>query len=93
VKREKQLTKRERKALKAPATTGHDHQHEHIHCVACGRHLDQSEFAATPPKAVVLACAHGTKFPSCWECRATTRGILDTHDRTGQNVEAAERWH
>jgi hypothetical protein len=47
VKREKRLTKREQKALKAPRPGATAHQHgEHIHCIACGRHLDPAEFDA-----------------------------------------------
>lgn len=93
MKREKQLTKRERKALKDPRpNAGHTHA-EHIHCVACGRHLDHEEFHAAPPSAVYLRCRHGSTFPSCAACRAMSQQLLDTHDRTGQAVQTAAAWH
>ena len=92
VKREKKLTKRERKALKDPRPN-QPHQHQHIHCIACGRHLDEHEFAAAPPTATVLRCKHGSQFPSCVACASASQGLLDTHDRTGQGVQTAEAWH
>ncbi len=91
MKREKQLTKRERKALKGPSP-GHQHQHQHIHCVACGRHLDEAEFDP-PATAVLLRCAHSTQWPSCTGCVQRARELLATHDRTNQPVAAAEAWH
>lgn len=92
MKREKQLTKRERKALKGPKpTTGH--QHQHIHCVACGRHLDDHEFHAAPATALWLRCKHGSQFASCDGCRVMSQSLLDTHDRTGQAVQQAAAWH
>jgi len=91
VKREKQLTKRERKALKAPRPN--QPQQQHIHCIACGRHLDEAEFTASPASATMMRCRHGSTFPSCVACRATSQGLLDTHDRTGQGVQTAAAWH
>src|SRR3954471_5573305 len=44
MKRTKRLTKRERKS--EDMSGGHDHQH--IHCIVCGRHIDGHEFSASP---------------------------------------------
>ena len=91
MKREKTLTKRERKALAPPKpTTGHNHNH-HIHCVACGRHLDPHEFDTKD--ALMIACKHNSTFPSCAECRPRTVELLAEHDRTGQSVRTAGAWH
>jgi hypothetical protein len=94
VKREKRLTKREQKALKGPrpGATAHQHQ-EHIHCVACGRHIDPGEFAGVKPSAMRLRCLHGGQWPACAGCAARAREILAIHDRTGQPVQAAQAWH
>jgi hypothetical protein len=98
VKREKRLTKREQKALKggparaATSTTGEQEQ-EHVHCVACGRHIGPGEFQAAPPKALRLRCQHGGSFASCAGCAAQARGLLAVHDRTGQPVKQAAVWH
>lgn len=93
MKREKQLTKRERKALKEPRPGAAQHQHQHIHCVACGRHLDAHEFSGASPTALWLRCQHGSQFASCTECRRQSQELLDTHDRTGQAVQSAAAWH
>lgn len=96
MKREKRLTKREQKALKAatrPAPQGHQHDHQHIHCVACGRHLDPSEFEGPSPSATVLRCAHGSEWAACAGCAARGRELLAAHDRTGQPVQQAAAWH
>jgi hypothetical protein len=92
MKREKRLTKRERKDQRgspqpAPAAG------QHLHCVACGRHLDSSEFSASPPAAAWLRCAHRTRFAACMRCVAEARRLLAEHDRTGQPVHAATAWH
>ena len=91
MKREKRLTKRERKA--AGGEAGHQHEHGHIHCIACGRHIEPSEFSDSPPTARILACQHGSKFPSCADCVERGQAILDEHDRTNKPVKAAEAWH
>ena len=91
MKREKRLTKRERKA--ADGGGGHTHEHQHIHCIACGRHLDQEEFSASPPTAKIIACQHGSKFPVCATCVGQGKQLLDEHDRTGQPVKTAGAWH
>jgi len=92
--REKKVTKRERKELNggprvsgAPVKGG-----QHIHCVACGRHLDPSEFNS-PVTAKMLRCQHGTTFPSCVACEAQSVSLLAEHDRTGQAVRTASAWH
>jgi hypothetical protein len=92
VKREKKLTKRERKALKGPRPQA-AHDHEHIHCVACGRHLDPQEFEPAVNTATILRCRHGSQFPSCTACVPRSQELLDTHDRTGQPVQQAAAWH
>jgi len=90
MKREKRLTKRERKAL-APQQPATQHQHQHIHCIACGRHIEPSEFQSA--EAVMLRCQHGSTFPSCSECTAQSKALLAEHDRTGQAVRSASAWH
>ena len=96
MKREKRLTKREKKAISPrPAMAqggGHDHHH-HIHCTACGKHLDLEMFEATPPEATWLRCDHGSEFASCVEHTEKTREMLAEHDRTGKPVEHVEAWH
>ena len=90
MKKQKRLTKRERKAEAGGAGEGHDHQH--IHCIACGRHIDSAEFSASPPTAKIIACQHGSKFPSCAACVGPAKQLLDEHDRTGQPVKTAGAW-
>ena len=88
MKRQKRLTKRERKAETEPA-----HDHQHIHCISCGRHIEPDEFSASPPTAKILACQHGSKFPACAACTVAGQRLLDEHDRTGQPVKTAGAWH
>lgn len=91
MKRAKQLTKRERKAL-APARTQQPAAHSHhIHCIACGRHIDAPEFESG--QALMLRCQHNTTWPSCVECRDRSTALLVEHDRTGQAVRSAAAWH
>lgn len=92
VQRQKRLTKREKKAT---GSGEHDHHHEerHIHCISCGKHLDQEEFEGTPPTALYVACQHGSRFPSCKACEVETRARLAEHDRTGQPPRMAGAWH
>ena len=95
MKREKRLTKRERKAQTA-ASPGHQHNEQHIHCVACGKHLDPENFRAAgggAPSAQVIQCAHGSQFPSCTTCVPVSRALLEEHDRSGQPVKTAAAWH
>jgi hypothetical protein len=95
MKREKQLTKRERKALSPskPQPVKLPPEGQHIHCTACGRHLDRSEFAVPRSSATYLSCRHGRRFASCVVCSDATRAILAEHDRTGHDVTAALAWH
>ena len=92
MKREKRLTKREKKAKAGPGAPLPG-QAQHIHCVACGRHIDASEFSASPPAAAWVRCAHNTRFSSCVGCVTEARRLLAEHDRTGQPVQAASAWH
>ncbi len=93
MKREKRLSKRERRALdpNRPAA-GHNHP-QHIHCIACGRHLDPSEFQGPTPTAVSLQCDHKSTFPACRGCQVDARYLISEHDRTGKPVAIAEAWH
>jgi hypothetical protein len=92
MKKEKRLTKRERKALDGKGPSG-GHA-EHIHCVGCGRHLDPHEFeGGATASATILRCQHGSSFPSCTGCVALSQSLLDEHDRTGQPVKPAAAWH
>lgn len=91
-KRAPRLTKREKKAANPTAGGGGHHHHEHIHCTACGKHLDAEQFDA-PASALWVKCQHGSEFPSCAEHLAETKARLDEHDRTGKPVEAAAAWH
>lgn len=90
MKRQKKLTKRERKAETGGRAQAHGGQH--IHCVACGRHLDLHEFD-DPPKATMIVCKHGASFPSCVDCEALSRKLVAEHDETGGQVKTAPAWH
>ena len=92
MKREKKLTKRERKAVQGVGPSGKSREPQHIHCVACGRHLDPSEFDA-PATAVGVFCQHQSRFASCVGCVERTKELLAEHDRTGLAVKMAEAWH
>lgn len=95
------LTKREKKSLEPPrpprarpaAGAAGDHGHQHIHCVACGRHIDAAELAGDEPKATILVCQHGSQFASCVGCVEGSQSLLDEHDRLNQPVKAASAWH
>lgn len=94
MKREKKLTKRERKAAAGnTGTQGHAHDHQHIHCIACGRHLDPQEFDGPAPSATVVQCEHKSSFPTCVTCVEKSKVLLAEHDRTGQPVKTAGAWH
>lgn len=94
MKREKRLTKRERKALfgTVPSFIS-SHEHEHIHCIACGRHLNGFEFTQKPATAMYLTCQHGGQFPTCAMCIINSRKLIEEHDRSGNNVQSASAWH
>lgn len=88
MKRKPTLTKRERKAAAPPRPA--QHQHQHIHCIACGLHLNASDFGVT---ATQIQCDHGSTFATCMGCVSTSRALLAEHDRTGQPVKSAAAWH
>ena len=90
MQRTKRLTKRERKDLTPRVANP---QAAHIHCIACGRHLDAEEFSAASPSASYLICDHGSRFPACTSCEITARGLIAEHDRTGKPVSQAQAWH
>jgi hypothetical protein len=98
-KREKRQTKRERKAAAPPrpippprAASAGGSQEQHIHCVACGKHLDPSQFDA-PATATTVECLHKSKFAACVACVPLARKLLEDHDRTGEPVKVAPAWH
>jgi hypothetical protein len=90
MKREKRLTKRERKQQSGG---GGGHDHGHIHCIACGRHIDPNEFGQAPPSAMVITCEHKSQFAACVGCEVTARYLVAEHDRTGKPVNAAQAYH
>jgi len=95
MKRKPQLTKRERKAAAGgprPNPPAQQHNHGHIHCIACGKHLEESDFEA-PATATIITCQHGSNFPSCVKCMAQSQALVDEHDRTNQPVKTAGAWH
>ena len=91
MQRKKRLTKSERKALSPE--TARQHQAAHIHCIACGRHLDPQEFSAAPPTAKYLICDHQSRFPACVDCDVVARSLIAEHDRTGKPITQAAAWH
>ena len=91
MKREKRLTKREKKE-QGGGGQQHDHA-QHIHCIACGRHIDPNEFSAVPPSALIITCQHKSQFPSCTNCEVTARYLVAEHDRTGKAVNSAAAYH
>jgi hypothetical protein len=93
MKREKRLTKREKKSQDPTHRSGPHVRAQHIHCVACGRHIDPSEFDASPPSATYLTCDHGSTFASCTGCTDSAEKLLQAHDATGQPVKVAAAWH
>ena len=92
MQRKPRLTKRERKD-QTPGTRGPQPQNAHIHCIACGRHLDPQEFFASPATAKYLICDHQSRFPACTDCDLVARGLIAEHDRTGRPVQQAAAWH
>jgi hypothetical protein len=95
MQRKKRITKRERKAQNPSAAAG-DHQHQHIHCISCGTHLDPAQFEpgiGGGPSAATIRCQHGSTFPTCTGCAEASRRILEEHDRTGQPPKVASAWH
>jgi hypothetical protein len=92
-KREKRLTKRERKDKLGKGPSGTPNAQRHIHCIACGRHLDAAELTARFPSATWLTCQHGSRFAACVGCSDDAQLLLDEHDRTGQAPRIASAWH
>jgi len=90
MKREKRLTKREKKEQNGGAKQP---ENAHIHCIACGRHLDPAEFDASPPSALLITCDHRSQFPSCTACEVTSRYLVAEHDKTGKPVNTAAAYH
>lgn len=91
MKREKRLTKREKKEQNGG---GGGHQHAgHIHCIACGRHIEPEEFSVAPPSAMVITCQHKSQFAACVGCEVSAKYLVDEHDRTNKPVNAAPAYH
>jgi len=93
MKRQKRLTRREKKAAGGAAPQQTTSAPRHIHCIACGRHIDAAEFTTPPLSATWITCQHGSTFPSCVSCSVQAQTLVDTHDRTGQPVRTAGAWH
>lgn len=93
MKRQKRLSKRERKALDPTHVPGGRGGAQHIHCVSCGRHIEPGEFQASPASATYLVCDHGSRFPSCVGCMQDAQARVDAHDKSGQPVRTASAWH
>lgn len=95
MKRKPKLTKRERQAAAGgprPAGQPRQHNHQHIHCIACGKHLNESDFEA-PATATTITCDHGSTFPTCVRCMAKSTALVKEHDETNQPVKMASAWH
>ncbi len=92
MKREKKLTKKERKALDRVMSPQAQHDHGHIHCIACGRHIEPTEFDE-PATAAVVTCLHKSDFPACLGCVSKAKELLAEHDRTGEPVKMAGAFH
>lgn len=96
MKRKPKLTKRERKAANGgprpaqAASSGHNHGH--IHCIACGKHLDEADFDP-PAVATTITCDHGSAFPACVKCMPKAIALVKEHDQTNQPVRTASAWH
>lgn len=73
----------------------------HIHCIACGRHLDTAgdlrarNGAARPDETPwgTIRCAHGSPFQACRGCVGAAQTLLIEHDRSGNAVKVAPAWH
>lgn len=73
---------------------------DHLHCVACGKHLDTlGEARARAASGDVsklwasLQCEHGSTFYACLACVPRAKQLLAEHDREGKAVDAAPAWH
>ena len=89
----KRLTRRQRQELVGKGPTGTPVPNQHIHCIACGRHIDPTEFTLRPASATRLTCQHGSRFAACIACIPEAQSRLDEHDRSGQPPRIAEAWH
>jgi hypothetical protein len=94
MKRKPKLTKREKKALSPRPAQPERAQagHGHIHCIACGRHLAESDFEA-PATATTITCEHGSTFPTCVKCMTQSMALVAEHDKTNQPVKVAPAFH
>lgn len=92
MKRKPRLTKKERKALAPTRPQAASDGHQHIHCIACGRHLDEADFES-PATATIITCDHGSNFPSCVRCMPQSMALVKEHDRTNTPVQVAPAWH
>ncbi|GAC1538988.1 MAG: hypothetical protein NVS3B10_03640 [Polyangiales bacterium] len=92
MKRTKKLTKKERKAADGRGPAPRQGGGQHIHCIACGRHLEITEFD-DPPTATMITCQHGSSFPSCTDCETLSRKLVADHDKSGGEVKTAPAWH
>lgn len=112
MQRAKRLTRKERQALYGKGPSGEPRRDEanpdvdglaglspgqHLHCLACGKHLDTVGEARARGRAnpmwVAVRCGHGSVFHACLTCVGEVRARLDEHDRTGNAPRAAEPWH
>ena len=92
MKRKPKLTKRERKAQTPPRPAKANAGHGHIHCIACGKHLDPSDFEP-PAVATTITCDHGSNFATCVTHVKEASALVAEHDRTNQPIRAAQAWH
>jgi hypothetical protein len=102
MKREKRLTKKERKVAAGPSASPQgarrpparqpQHQHQHIHCIACGKHLDAQMFGE-PDGANFIRCDHGSDFAHCVACADKAKALVEEHDRTNSPIRKAAAWH
>ena len=94
MKRKPKLTKREKKAMAPPRPAGQPAQsgHQHIHCIACGKHLNDSDFEA-PAVATIITCEHGSRFASCTKCLVKSTALVKEHDASNQPIRSATAWH
>ena len=94
MKRKPKLTKRERKALgpARPAQQAAQAGHGHIHCIACGKHLEEADFEA-PAVATSITCDHGSQFPTCVTCMVKSIALVKEHDASNAPVRTATAYH
>ena len=103
MKREKRTTKKERKAAQpvlasasaragAQGRAAQPNQHTHIHCIACGKHLEPGSFGE-PGGPEFYRCQHGSDFAHCAEHAGQAKQLVDEHDRTGKPVQTTPAWH